>query len=434
MNLSNEKTKPEKINKPTETFHEVVKGYTFEEMMLEADRCLNCKHQPCVSACPIHVPIPTFISLLKENKVDQAHQVILSRSNFPQICSRVCHVAHQCEGSCVRQIKGEAVGISHLERYVCDHASKPVISIKQRDIKKKVAVIGGGVSGLACALDLSKEGYNVHVYEKNSMIGGITYYGIPNYRLPNNIIDEIYKDCLDHHITFHFGYTLLDRHQFLELKQSFDAVYLAFGEEDQGSLKGFEQAISSSQFLQQVNTQKIDRLDKQRIVVMGGGNTAMDCARCAKRLGANVTIVYRRRVEDMPASKVEIEETIQEGINIMDLTQPIYYREKEIECVKRVVSGLDEMKRVNTVDLQGSNFLLDCDLFILAIGSTPNKNFRKDLGLELDYKGRILVDDTMMTNLKGVFAGGDNVLGADTVVKAVSHGKKAALGIIEYLK
>lgn len=433
MNPAKKQTTMPEIEERLSGFMEINCGYTLEDALFEADRCLNCKHQPCVSACPIHVPIPTFISLLKDQKIDEAHQVILSRSNFPQICSRVCHVAHQCEGSCVRAIKGEAVGISHLERFVSDHATKQPFN-PQSSTGKQVAVIGAGVSGLACAQDLAMAGVAVDLFEKESEIGGIALLGIPSYRLPKTHLHQIYQDLLALGVQFHFNTVLGESVLLDDLTAQYDAVFLGIGEEDQVSLDFEGQVLCSNDFLKQIYAGTMTDLKNQRVIVMGGGNTAMDCARSSKRLGAQVTVCYRRRIDDMPAAKFEIEQAMLEDVTLMPLVSPIKFDNGKLECVRRVVSGLDEAKRVNTIEVEGSNFKIDCDLLILALGSTPNRVFREQvLGCKLDQKGRLVVDEAFRTSREKVYAGGDLVFGADTVVKAVDAGKKAAKSILNEL-
>lgn len=440
MNLAEKQSLMPTIENPVDTFDEVNCGYDFQLAMLEADRCLNCKHQPCVSACPLHVPIPQFIQLIKANKLEEAYDVITSKSNFPSFCSRVCHVESQCESICVRGIKHQAVGINHLERFVCDHNTHRKL-IKQSQSNKKVAIVGAGVSGMAAAADLAQKGYHVDLFDKESTMGGIVAYGVPNYRLPKSVLDHEQQKLLDLGVNFFPNHRLGVNVHLAQLRQDYDAVYLALGEE-KPTHQSFNNdhlanIIYSDQFLRQVYEHKAPDLTGKKVVVIGGGNTAMDCARSAVRLKGDVTICYRRSEAAMPASKLERYEAYLEGVKFDCLSQLKEAKGtteiEQIVCLRKEVVGLDEQNREKSVVIENSEYTLDCNLLIMAIGSTPDKEFRANtLNLKLNQWGLVMVDDYYQTNLPGVFAGGDMVLGADTVVRAVDMGKKAAQAIFEY--
>ncbi|HHX53104.1 MAG TPA: NAD(P)-dependent oxidoreductase [Erysipelothrix sp.] len=417
------------------SFQETNCGYSLTDAQLEADRCLQCKHQPCVTACPIHVPIPQFIKKIGENDLEAAYDIITSRSNFPNFCSRVCHVEHQCQGSCVRAIKGESVAINHLERFVSDHMSQKRL-IKQASIDKKIAVIGSGPSGLACASDLAQLGYQVDIYEKEAYAGGIVSYGVPEYRLPHRWVYLEIEKIKELGVHFFYNSILGNNINLDVLKENYDAIYIAIGEEKMVPLnvpgENLPHVYNSFNYLKKVFENKIDDLlDFKKVIVIGGGNTAMDCARCAKRFGADVTIVYRRLYEDMPASASEIQEASKEGINFEFLASPVEIREDSIILTKREVISTDKQGRNKTVEIPNSNYSIEADAIILALGSKPDMRLRNKLGIQTDPKGRVLINDDYQTSISNIYSGGDMVRGADTVVRAIDAGKKAAKNIHE---
>ena len=412
------------------SFQETNCGYSIEDAKLEADRCLQCKHQPCVTACPIHVPIPQFIQKIKEDDLETAYEIITSRSNFPDFCSRVCHVQHQCQGACVRAIKGEAVAINHLERFVADHHSKTPL-IKQNDFKQRVAVVGSGPSGLACASDLAQIGYQVDVYEKEAYAGGIVSYGVPEYRLPHRWVYLEIEKIKALGVRFFYNSILGNNLHLNVLKENYDAIYIAIGEEKMTPLEiegtHLSHVYSSFDYLKKVFENRIeDLINFKKVVVIGGGNTAMDCARCAKRFGAEVTVAYRRLYEDMPASASEIEEANKEGVKFEFLVSPVKITEDSIILQKRAVISTDEKGRNKTVEIPNTNFYLEADAIILALGSQPDLSLRHKLGIDTDHKGRVLINEDYQTSLEKIYSGGDMVFGADTVVRAIDAGKKAA--------
>lgn len=413
-------------------FEETNCGYSLEQAQLEADRCLQCKHQPCVSACPIHVPIPQFIAKIKENKIDEAYQLITSQSNFPDFCSRVCHVEHQCQGSCVRAIKGEAVGINHLERFVSDQMAKTPLT-KQAELAEKIAIVGAGPSGLACASDLAQLGYQIDLYEKESYAGGIVSYGVPNYRLPHHWVQCEVDKLKAIGVNFIFNAQLGDNLMLDQLRQEYEAVYIAIGEEQMVPLhlenEGNIPILTSFDYLKRIFENKLDGIsDFKKVVVVGGGNTAMDCARSALRFGAEVTLSYRRLYEDMPASAQEIEDADREGVEFLFLTSPTKVTKEGIVLIQREVTHQADGRNV-TAEVKDSEFLVKCDAVILALGSQPDIHLRQKLGLQVDQKGRVVINDEYQTSIDDVFSGGDMVKGADTVVRAIDQGKKAAIKI-----
>lgn len=426
------------VEEAIQSFKECEFGYNQELALLEADRCLQCKHQPCVNSCPIHVPIPQFISMIKEDNLEEAYRLITSRNNFPDFCSRVCHVEHQCESSCVRAIKGEPVGINHLERYVADHMSHTPLT-KQGSLHKKVCVVGAGPSGLACASDLAQLGYEVSVYDRENKAGGMVFYGVPKYRLPYKWIELEVNKLKDIGVTFHFNKAFGNNLDLDYLRQNYEAVYIAIGEEEMMTLNiegdHLPQVYTSAQYLKLVTTDHMETISNfKKVVVIGGGNTSMDCARSALRLGADVLVSYRRRQEDMPASKKEVEDAKKEGVKFMFLTSPIKIigssHVEAIELVNREVIGEAGQQRQETQIVEDSNFIVEADCIIAALGSKPNRMLRtKHLNLDIDYKGLVVTNSDFETSEEGVFAGGDMVLGADTVVRAIDTGKKAAKSI-----
>lgn len=435
MNLS--KTQTSMPQREGLTFQETNCGYDLDLAQLEANRCLQCKHQPCVSACPIHVPIPQFIKQISENNLEEAYSIITSRSNFPDFCSRVCHVEHQCQGSCVRAIKGEAVAINYLERFVADHHSDTPLTIKEHN-QGKIAVIGSGPSGLACASDLAQLGYQVDVYEKESYAGGIVSFGVPEYRLPHHWVKLEVDKIKAIGVNFKFNQQLGKDIHLSDLRLGYDAVYIAIGEEQMVPLhlegESHIPVLSSYDYLKRIFEFKFEGIDQfKKVVVVGGGNTAMDCARSARRLGAEVKIAYRRLYEDMPASSQEIEDASADGIDFEFLVSPLKLVEDGLVCLKREVVKQDDQGRNITKGIENSEFILDCDAVILALGSQPDLNLRNNLGLKVDDRGRVLINEDFQTSQTQVYSGGDMVRGADTVVRAIDAGKKAAQNIHDNL-
>lgn len=443
-------------NVRNKNFLEVSTGYTEEMAKEEATRCLHCKNSPCVNGCPVNVHIPEFIAKVAEGEFEEAYKIITSTNGLPAVCGRVCPQESQCEGKCVRGIKGEPVGIGRLERFCADYhnshsAEKPE---KPKTNGKKVAVIGAGPSGLTCAGDLAKAGYEVTIFEAFHTAGGVLVYGIPEFRLPKDIVHKEVKNLEDLGVEIKtnmiIGKTLSVDELF---EMGYKAIFIGSG----AGLPSFmniegEDLIgvySANEYLTRTNLMKayLDDYDtpiikSKAVAVVGGGNVAMDAARCAKRLGAEtVYIVYRRGLEEMPARKEEVHHAMEEGIIFKNLNNPVKIlgdengRVKAMECVEMELGEPDESGRRRPIVKEGSNFELPVDTVIMSIGTSPNPLIRSTTkGLETNRKGCLIVnEDTMQTTREGVYAGGDAVTGAATVILAMGAGKQAAKSIDEYL-
>ncbi len=443
------------------SFSEVAIGYDEQTALLEAVRCINCKNMPCVSGCPVKINIPAFIQKVREGEFEEAYKIISASSSLPAVCGRVCPQERQCEAKCVRGIKGEPVGIGRLERFVADyhnnHDTDNIVVPKQNG--HKVAVVGSGPSSLTCAGDLAKKGYSVTVFEALHVAGGVLVYGIPEFRLPKAIvkkeIDTLIKLGVKIITNVVIGKTITVDELF---EQGFEAVFIGSGAGlpkfmgiEGERLKG---VYSANEFLTRINLMRA--FDEQsdtpimkvkRVAVVGGGNVAMDAARCALRLGAEeVFVVYRRSMEELPARAEEVEHAIEEGVKFNLLTNPKringYFNPddkrdqkngfvKSIECVKMELGEPDEKGRRRPKEIVGSNFELEVDAVIMSIGTSPNPLIKDTtLGLEVNQHGGIIItEETGETTKQNVYAGGDAVTGAATVILAMGAGKHAAEAI-----
>ena len=443
-------------NVRNKNFLEVAMGYTEEMAMEEASRCLNCKNKPCVSGCPVNVRIPEFVAKVAEGKFEEAYEIITSTNSLPAISGRVCPQENQCEGKCVRGIKGESVSIGRLERFCADYHMKhsDAKAVKPQSNGKKVAVVGAGPSGLTCAGDLAKKGYEVTVFEAFHTAGGVLVYGIPEFRLPKAIVKKEVENLQDLGVEVKTNMVI---GRVLSVDELFEMGYKAIFIGSGAGLPSFmgiegEDLIgvySANEYLTRTNLMKayLDDYDtpiinSKSVAVVGGGNVAMDAARCAKRLGAeNVYIVYRRGMEEMPARKEEVHHAMEEGIIFKNLNNPVKIlgdengRVRAMECIEMELGEPDASGRRKPIAKEGSNFELPVDTVIMSIGTSPNPLIRSTTpGLDTNKRGCLVVnEDTMQTTREGVYAGGDAVTGAATVILAMGAGKQAAKSIDEYL-
>lgn len=438
-------------------FEEVTLGYTDEMALQEAQRCLNCKHKPCVSGCPVNVPIPEFIHRVAEGDLEGAYRTIKSTNSLPAVCGRVCPQERQCESKCVRSIKGDSVGIGRLERYVADWFMEhgKVEEAKPKPNGHKVAVLGSGPSGLTCAGDLAKLGYEVTVFEALHSPGGVLMYGIPEFRLPKKIVQKEIDQLRQMGVTIDTDMVIgkvLSVDELFEL--GYEALYVGTGAGLPRFMnipgEGLLGVYSANEFLTRINLMKayLDDYDTpiikpRRVAVIGGGNVAMDAARCAKRLGAEeVSVLYRRSEAEMPARNEEIHHAKEEGITFRLLNNPVQILGDEqgnvnqIECVEMELGEPDASGRRSPKEKEGSNFRLDVDCVVVAIGNSPNPLIRSTThGIEANQRGCLIVDDdTLQTTRQGVYAGGDAVTGAATVILAMGAGKHAARSIDEFIQ
>ena len=436
-------------------FDEVALGYTEEMAVQEAKRCLNCKNRPCVANCPVHIAIPDFIAAMAEGDFEGAYRVLRQSSSLPAVCGRVCPQETQCEQRCVRGIKGEAVAIGRLERFAADRHMRLGAEEEEAPVSNghKVAVIGSGPSGLACAGDLAGLGYEVTVFEALHAAGGVLVYGIPEFRLPKAIvrreIEGLKKRGVCIRTNMVIGRTLsIDE---LMNEQGFEAVYIGTGAGlprfmniPGENLKG---VYSANEFLTRVNLMGAwkDGSDTPvmkggNVVVVGGGNVAMDAARCARRLGGQVTIVYRRTEAELPARKEEVEHAKEEGVEFRMLTNPVRVNGKDgwvssLTCQKMALGEPDASGRRSPLPLEGQTEEVAADTVIMAIGTSPNPLIRSTTaGLETQKWGGIIADADGLTSREGVWAGGDAVTGAATVILAMGAGKTAAAAIDRYIR
>lgn len=445
-------------------FKEVALGYSEETAVAEAQRCLNCKNRPCVSGCPVNVHIPDFISKIKEGDFEGAYREISLSSTLPAVCGRVCPQETQCESKCTLGIKFEPVGIGRLERFVADwhNENQTVAPVAPQSNGHRVAIVGSGPSGLTCAGDLAKKGYKVTIFEALHTAGGVLVYGIPEFRLPKSIVakevDTLKALGVDIETNVVIGKTLTVDELF---DMGYEAVFIGSGAGLPNfmgipgeSLKG---VYSANEFLTRSNLMKAYKDDPitpimkgGKVAIIGGGNVAMDAARTALRLGAEkVYVVYRRSMEELPARKEEVEHAMEEGIDFRLLNNPVEIlgynnpdnpRDEKngfvtgMKCIKMELGEPDARGRRRPIPIEGSEFILDVDTVVVSIGTSPNPLIKSTTkGLEVNERGGIIINEDGLTTRDCVYAGGDAVTGAATVISAMGAGKHAAKAIDEYL-
>jgi len=445
-------------------FFEVALGFSQKEAEEEAKRCLQCKDSPCIKGCPVEIDIPAFIKLIKAGKRKEALEKIKEKNNLPGVCGRVCPQEDQCEVVCVLNKKGIPVNIGTLERYAADYElshSSPVTGHRSKtcDVKPetcdiKVAVVGSGPAGLTCAADLAKMGYQVTLFESLHLPGGVLIYGIPEFRLPKQIVHNEVEYIKSLGVDLKADTLIGNTYSLKDLfEEGFKAIFIGVGAGLPQFLgipgENLDRVYSANEFLTRANLMKAYKFPEyttplslgKKVAVIGGGNVAMDCARVALRLGKEVTLVYRRTENEMPARKEEVQNAKDEGIPFKILTQPVKIHGDEkgfvkgLECIQMELGQPDESGRKRPVPIKNSNFVLDVDTVIVAIGQNPNPLLhRVTPGLKTNADGTIVVDGNLMTSLPGVFAGGDITSGAATVISAMGAGKKAARAIENYVK
>ena len=444
-------------NVRNKNFLEVATGYTEEVAIEEAQRCLNCKNRPCVNGCPVHIAIPDFVKEVAQGNFAGAYDVISQSSSLPAVCGRVCPQESQCESKCVRGIKTEPVGIGRLERFVADwHNAQTDVKVNKPESNgHKVAIVGSGPAGLTCAGDLAKKGYDVTVFEALHLAGGVLVYGIPEFRLPKSIVQKEVDTLKELGVKVETNMVIGRVLSIDELMDDygFESVFIGSG----AGLPRFMNipgenlcgVYSANEFLTRTNLMKAYKDDSttpimhaKKVAVVGGGNVAMDAARCAKRLGAEeVYIVYRRSEEELPARKEEVEHAKEEGIIFKLLNNPVEILGNEDEfvtgmkCIKMELGEPDASGRRRPVEIPGSEFVLDVDAVVISIGTSPNPLIKATTkGLDTQKWGGIIADENGLTSREGVYAGGDAVTGAATVILAMGAGKTAAAAIDEYIR
>ncbi len=441
----------------SKNFLEVTFGYSREQAIDEAKRCLNCKNKLCVTGCPVQIDIPAFIQEVADGDFEAAYQVITHASSLPAVCGRVCPQESQCESKCVRGIKGEPVAIGRLERFVADYHNANIKEKINKPISNghKVAVVGSGPSGLACASDLAKKGYQVTVYEALHLAGGVLVYGIPEFRLPKAIVQKEIEGLKELGVEIKTNVVVGKTISIDELfeEYGYESVFIGSGAglPKFMNIKGenLKGVYSANEFLTRINLMKAYQengttpIQKgSRVVVVGGGNVAMDAARCARRLGADVTVIYRRTEKELPARLEEVEHAKEEGIEFMFLTNPLEIKDTEdgwvnyVVCEEMMLGEPDASGRQKPIPVQNSEFYVKADCVIMSIGTSPNPLIKDTTkGLATQKWGGIIADeDTGLTSRKGIYAGGDAVTGAATVILAMGAGRNAAAAIDEYIR
>ncbi len=439
-------------NERIRNFDEVALGYTAKLAKDEADRCLNCKNAPCMSGCPVGVHIPDFIANVKQGNIQGAYRVLKNDNNLAAICGRVCPQENQCEKHCVRKDKlGGSVAIGNLERYVADQAIANGYDERPQIVKigKRVAVVGSGPASLSCAADLARCGVDVTMYEALHEAGGVLVYGIPEFRLPKALvkkeIDKVRALGVDIETNVVVGKTIFIE----ELLFEYDAVFIGTGAGVPMLLKvkgeNLNGVYSANEYLTRINLMKAYKNDAitpvkrgKNVVVVGAGNVAMDSARTALRMGANVKLVYRRGREEMPARKEEINHAEEEGVEFLLLANPVEIigdeqgNVKAVKCIEMQLGEPDASGRRSPIPVEGSEFTVDCDEVIVALGTTPNPIIKRSMpSLETTKKGTIVADENGLTNIPRLYAGGDAMTGAATVILAMGAGKRSAQAILK---
>lgn len=439
-------------NERIRNFDEVALGYTAKLAKDEADRCLNCKNAPCMSGCPVGVHIPDFIANVKQGNIQGAYRVLKNDNNLAAICGRVCPQENQCEKHCVRKDKlGGSVAIGNLERYVADQAIANGYDERPQIVKigKRVAVVGSGPASLSCAVDLARGGVDVTMYEALHEAGGVLVYGIPEFRLPKALvkkeIDKVRALGVDIETNVVVGKTIFIE----ELLFEYDAVFIGTGAGVPMLLKvkgeNLNGVYSANEYLTRINLMKAYKNDAitpvkrgKNVVVVGAGNVAMDSARTALRMGANVKLVYRRGREEMPARKEEINHAEEEGVEFLLLANPVEIigdeqgNVKAVKCIEMQLGESDASGRRSPIPVEGSEFTVDCDEVIVALGTTPNPIIKRSMpSLETTKKGTIVADENGLTNIPRLYAGGDAMTGAATVILAMGAGKRSAQAILK---
>ena len=410
-------------------------------MIEEANRCLNCKTKPCQKGCPLENDIPGFIKQVKEENLEEAFKILTNTTVLGAICGRVCPHLKQCMGNCVRGIKSEPINIGKLESYVFDNALEQNFEIEKTSQLqgKKVTVIGRGPPRLTCSAFLSKKGAKVTIYEKQPKLGGITRYGIPDFRLPRDIIDRTVEKILSLGVEEKCNQELGRDYELSDLEDKYDAIYLSFGANISAKMnipgEDLDGVYGGNELLE---TGRHPNYEGKSVAVIGGGNVAMDSARTIKRLGAkNVYVIYRRAREQMPAEDYEVEEAIKEGVEFLFQNNIIKImgndKVEKIECIKTELVQKEGEKRLVPVVIENSNYILDMDFVVMAVGSKANKEVVEKTGLETTEYGNIKVDEKYMTSKKGVFAGGDLIGTKATVAWAARSGRNASEEIAKYL-
>ena len=455
MSLTKNPMPSQEPNVRNKNFEEVALGYTEAQALDEAQRCLNCKNKPCMTGCPVMVHIPEFIAEVAKGNFEEAYQIISHTSALPAVCGRVCPQENQCEKYCVRGKKGDPVGIGRLERFVADwhNANCHTTPEKPASNGHRVAIVGSGPAGLTCAGDLARKGYEVTVFEALHLAGGVLVYGIPEFRLPKSIVQKEVDGLKALGVTIATD-TVVGRtitvDELME-EQGFEAVFIGSGAGLPMFMNipgvNYKGVFSANEFLTRINLMKAylpesdtPIVHPKKVAVVGGGNVAMDAARCAKRLGAEVYVVYRRGMEELPARKEEVEHAEEEGIIFKTLNNPVEILADEndnvtkIRCIQMELGEPDASGRRRPIEVAGSEFDLDVDCVIMALGTSPNPLIKDTTkGLEINKKGGIVVNEDGLTSKNNVYAGGDAVTGAATVILAMGAGKTAAKAIDEAL-